>query len=67
MKSVGYYIAIFGAVSVLLHFFNLELRALSWIETWGSGVGWAIRIGLIVAGGALWFFGKQQETDVAQP
>jgi hypothetical protein len=61
MKSVGTYMFIFGAISIALHFFNMELRLLSWIETWGPGIGWAIRVGLVVVGAGLWFVGRQQE------
>ncbi len=61
MKSVGTYMAIFGAISIALHFFNMELRVLSWIENWGPGIGWAIRGGLIAVGAGLWFIGRQQE------
>jgi hypothetical protein len=61
MKSVGSYLFFFGIASVLLHFFGMELRILSWIETWGAGVGWAIRLALVAGGGALWFFARQQQ------
>lgn len=56
--------ALAGIVSTLLSFVGYELRILMWIDMWGTGVGWAIRIGLIVVGAALFlapsFLGAQE-------
>lgn len=57
MKKIGSYIAIFGILSTILPFFNLELRFLSWIDNWGETVAWAIKIGLIVVGAIMYFAG----------
>ena len=38
------------------------MRILAWIEIWGTGVGWLIRLGLIV-GGVLIFFAFQTKED----
>ncbi|MGI9544472.1 MAG: hypothetical protein ACR2MX_14525 [Cyclobacteriaceae bacterium] len=61
MSRIGSYMAIFGAGSVILSFFNVEFRILMWIESWGPTVGWAIRIGLLVLGLVLIYAGRTKE------
>ncbi|MCC7249395.1 MAG: hypothetical protein IT473_12300 [Lysobacter sp.] len=61
MKSLGFWLFVFGAGSFLLHQFGREFRLLSWVDNWGADVGMAIRIGLIVVGAALWLIGRKQE------
>lgn len=61
MKSLGSFLFIFGAGSFLLHLFDMEFRLLSWVDNWGPATGNGIRIGMIVVGAALWFFGKPSE------
>lgn len=65
MKSIGSLLFIFGAGSFLLNLLGREFKWLSWIDNWGDTTGIAIRIGLIVAGAALWYFGRKQAA--AQP
>ena len=60
MKSIGGYMFFFGIGSIILSFLNMEFMLLSWIDNWGVSVGWSIRIGLTVAGGALWLIGRKQ-------
>ncbi|MDY7395921.1 hypothetical protein UMM65_11750 [Aureibaculum sp. 2210JD6-5] len=70
MSKLGGYIAIFGVASIILSFFNYNLRILMWIDSWGTTVGWIIRIGLIVLGAALFFLGArdtEEEPEVQQP
>lgn len=50
MGKLGIYLAIFGLVSIILSFLNMNLRILIWIDMWGETMGWAIRIGMIVVG-----------------
>lgn len=45
--------ALAGIISIVLHFMNMNLKILVWIDMWGPTVGWAIRIGLLVIGIAL--------------
>ena len=65
MRQFGIYVLIFGAGSMLLNLFGYEFRLLSWIDNWGEGVGWGIRIGLIVLGAILFFLGKPNEEGEA--
>jgi len=66
---VGGVMALAGVVSAGLSLFNYELRILLWIDQWGTGAGWGIRVGLIVVGIALWFLfssGESGETEAEE-
>lgn len=39
----------------MLSLIGYNLRLLMWIDMWGEGVGWGIRIGLVLLGGLLFF------------
>ena len=65
MKSIGMYLAIFGAISIGLNFLGRELMLMSWADNWGSTVGWVIRIGMIVVGLAIMFLVPKSEEEGA--
>ena len=60
MKTAGLWLVIFGIGSIVLNFLGMEFKILMWIETWGSEVAWAIRIGLAVVGAVLLVLGSRQ-------
>ncbi|WP_299891141.1 hypothetical protein [uncultured Lacinutrix sp.] len=66
MKRIGGYIALFGILAIVLPFFNLQLRLLGWIDNWGEAVSWAIKIGLIVIGAALFFMSKKEVEETQE-
>ena len=53
MKSLGMYLALGGIISIVLNYMDRNLSILMWIDNWGETTGWAIRIGLVVVGAAL--------------
>tara|TARA_R110000751_G_scaffold214264_2_gene317750 strand:- start:425 stop:637 length:213 start_codon:yes stop_codon:yes gene_type:complete len=58
----GLLLAALGIMSIVLSFFNYNIRLLSWIDIWGNTMGWIIRILLIAGGGALFFlFGNEND------
>jgi hypothetical protein len=61
MKSIGGLLFFLGLGSFLLHFAEREFRLLAWVDNWGPTVGTAIRVGMIVIGGILWFVGRKGE------
>ena len=61
MKAIGGLLVLLGAGSFVLNLLERHFIALSWIDNWGSQVGTAIRIGLIVIGAVLWFMGNRKE------
>ena len=70
IQGIGGTIALAGVVSIVLNFINFNLRILMWIDLWGEGVGWAIRVGLVLLGGAIWaagaFLGKEEPQAAAE-
>ena len=58
MQRFGRLLCLLGIVSCVIHFMNLELRVLAWIDTWGQGPAWGIRAGFVVVGLLLMFAGK---------
>lgn len=61
MKGLGSLLFFLGLISTLITFADRELVVLSWIGNWGEGPAWAIRIGLMVAGAALWLVGRKPQ------
>lgn len=58
----GLLLAAMGIMSMVLSIFNYNIRLLSWIDIWGSGMGWIIRFLLIGIGGALFYiYGRESE------
>jgi len=67
LKKAGSYMAILGIFAIVLNFLDRVPRLLMWIYMWGDTVAWAIKIGLVVVGGALFFFAKPEaEEPVAE-
>jgi hypothetical protein len=62
MEKIGSTLLFFGIGSIVLGFLNMQFILLSWVDLWGPEIGWAIKGGMIVVGGVLWFMGKRQKT-----
>jgi hypothetical protein len=67
MQGIGGFLVLMGAGSFVLHFMDMEFRLLGWVDNWGPGVGNAIRVGMIVVGGIIWFLGKSDAAKEAPP
>jgi hypothetical protein len=67
MKSIGSLMFLFGAAAVVFGFMDRAPRLLMWIYNWGDGAAWAIKIGLIVVGGALYLLSGRNKQEVAAP
>ncbi len=65
MKGLGGFLFILGVGSIVLVQLEMEFRILSWIDNWGTGVGWGIKIALIVVGAGLWLMSGRGQR--AQP
>ncbi|QIE58415.1 hypothetical protein G5B37_02195 [Rasiella rasia] len=62
LGKAGLVVAALGIMSIVLSIFNYNVRILAWIDSWGSTVGWALRILFVLLGGALFiFFGRTEE------
>jgi hypothetical protein len=55
ISNLGLGIAIAGIISIPLAFMPINLFILSWIDFFGEGVGWGIRILLIIIGLTLYY------------
>ena len=59
LSSLGAFLALAGVVSIVLSFFQYNLRILMWIDMWGTTMGWVIRGSLVVGGGILYLIGSR--------
>lgn len=59
ISKVGSFLAVIGILAIVLNFFNMVPKVLIWIYMWGEGVAWAIKIGLVLIGVALWLLGRR--------
>lgn len=63
LKKAGSYMALLGIFAIVLNFLDRVPTLLMWIYMWGDTVAWTIKIGLVVVGGALFFFAKSDEVE----
>ena len=61
MKKIGSYLAIAGLLLIVLPYFGLTIRFLSWIDELGTTQAWSIKIGLIVVGAIMFFMGNKNK------
>jgi hypothetical protein len=65
LSSIGGFLALAGIISIVLYFLGWNLRILLWIDSWGTSVGWGIRMGITVVGLVLfvigWIMGRKKE------
>jgi hypothetical protein len=66
MQGFGGLLFFLGVGSFVLHFINMELLLVSWVDNWGTGVGNGIRIAMIVVGGALWLLGRNSANSSSE-
>ena len=59
MSKIGLYMGIAGLLAIVLDFLDRVPKVLFWIYSWGDAVAWAIKIGLVVVGAALFFMGNK--------
>ena len=63
MQGFGGLLFFLGVGSFVLHYINMELLLVSWVDNWGVGVGNGIRIAMIVVGVILWFLGRNDAKE----
>lgn len=63
MRQLGLLLLILGIGSCVVHFMEMEMRLLRWIDTWGEEAAWGIRAGFIVLGLLLMTAGKKKGGD----
>lgn len=60
MRSLGFLLLVLGIGSSVVHFMDMEMRLLRWIDTWGDATAWGIRGGLVAVGLLLMMVGKKK-------
>lgn len=63
MKEVAGALLFFGIGSIVLNFVGYEFMLLSWIDNWGTTVGWGIKGAMIVIGGILYVVSMKSGGD----
>lgn len=66
MKNFGGFLALLGIAAIVMKYLDRVPRLLIWIYEWGENVAWAIKIGLVVVGGAMYLFGPKDEEDATE-
>ncbi|MBY0486602.1 MAG: hypothetical protein K2P85_05365 [Flavobacteriaceae bacterium] len=66
MKKIGSFMAVIGILAVVMNYLDRVPTLLMWIYNWGDTVAWAIKIGLIVVGGALYFLSPKEEEEMQE-
>lgn len=64
LSTFGGILSGLGILSSILAIFNYEVRILAWVNLWGPGAAWAIRVGLILGGAVLFKIFKSASDDV---
>ncbi len=65
MKNFGGFLALLGIAATVMNYLDRVPRLLMWIYNWGDNVAWAIKIGLVVIGGAMYLFAPKDEEDAS--
>ena len=63
LGKAGLLAAALGLISIVLSLFNYNIRILSWIDMWGTTMGWVVRGLFIFGGGALFYFFGRKEAE----
>ena len=66
MKTIGTFLIILGIAAIILGFMNSVPAIAEWIYTWGEGIAWAIKIGFVVIGAALYFIANKRNVAITR-
>jgi len=62
MRQLGLVLLLLGLASIVVHFLNMDLRVLHWMDTWGEGPAWGFRAGVVVLGLLMVMVGKPKQS-----
>ena len=66
MKSIGSLLFLFGAAAIILGFMDRVPILLQWIYDLGETGAWAVKIGFVVVGAAMYLIGNKQKKETVQ-
>ncbi|TPE45262.1 hypothetical protein [Pontibacter mangrovi] len=61
MKFLGLFLLLAGLVSLVLEFTGANLIVLNWLSQFGETASWAIRIGVTVLGGVIYYLRRHDD------
>lgn len=61
MKFIGLFLLILGMASIVLGLLEYNSLLISWVDQWGEGIGWGIRVGATALGGILYFVYRHED------
>lgn len=65
MKSIGSLLVVLGLAAIVFGFMDRVPSILSWMYDWGNTAAWAIKIGLVVVGAALYLMASKKKAEAA--
>ncbi len=61
IRRIGVFVICFAIASMLLFFVDLNIRILTWVDMWGTTIGWILRVVILVFG--FWLVHKSGDWD----
>ncbi|ARS36715.1 hypothetical protein [Pontibacter actiniarum] len=61
MKFIGLFLLLAGLVSLVLGFTGANLLILNWLNQFGETESWAIRIGVTLLGGIIYYVRRHDD------
>lgn len=61
ISLVGFLLAGIGILAIILSLVGARFTFLAWLDTWGPGVGFVLRLIMIVVGFVIIFINKSEE------
>ncbi|GHA67005.1 hypothetical protein [Pontibacter akesuensis] len=61
MKFIGLFLFLAGLVSLILGLTGANLFILNWLNQYGETASWAIRIGITLLGGILYYVNRNDD------
>lgn len=61
MKFIGLFLLLVGLVSLTLEALGANLLVLNWLENFGETGSWAIRIGVTLVGGVIYYLRRHDD------
>ncbi|AKD02560.1 hypothetical protein POKO110462_08575 [Pontibacter korlensis] len=61
MKFIGLFLLLAGLVSLILGFTGANLVVLNWLSQFGETGSWAIRIGVTLLGGIIYYLRRHDD------
>jgi hypothetical protein len=66
MKSIGSLLFLFGAAAIILGFMDRVPTLMQWIYDLGETGAWAVKIGFVVVGAAMYLIANKQKKEAIQ-